>query len=135
MYIQPLPDDIEAVITVKPKSIDYSSNNIFSIDNQKLNSEIKDIDNNKGYISEHDFKLVSTGTKNDIRYEMFNNVKPTYDYEGDIGKIVEKKITDEDNPIINNKKSSPMFGLVIFVIIIIIGLFLFFKVIKKKQHK
>jgi hypothetical protein len=134
LYIQPLPSDVDAVITVKPKSVDYTSSSTFTINSKVLNEQLADVSNDKEYIAEHDFELKATGSNNDVKYATFSDAVPTYEYEGDRGKQVEKNIIGEDDE--ESEGGHSAIWIFILIIVIISGAFVYIRYSgKPKSHK
>jgi hypothetical protein len=77
IYVQPLPEDVDATITVKPDSKDYTSSDAYTVTTkdyiQKYYAE-----DGKGYIDSHTFGLKPTGSHADPPYGS-EGAKPRYD--------------------------------------------------------
>ncbi|MBU0757978.1 MAG: hypothetical protein KKF44_07950 [Nanoarchaeota archaeon] len=140
IYIQPLPLDEDAEITVTPASKDYKAEEVFSINSQDMNellSSGKDLD---GYFAEHEFNLKPTGSKTDEKYLLFDDTEPTYEYEGDLGEEYEikiskdaKKLTVSESENNSGAAFSFPFGRILFYILL--GVFVFFYIKKPKFRK
>ncbi|MDW7731144.1 MAG: hypothetical protein SCH66_01805 [Methanolobus sp.] len=93
LYVQPLPSDVEAEISIVPYSVEYTAENIYSISNQELISELEEPDE---YFATHAFDLKSTGATGDSEYIIYKDNEPVYAYEGDRGQNVDVKISEID---------------------------------------
>jgi hypothetical protein len=96
LYVQPLPEEIDAEILVKPSSSDYASENEFKINSKELTKKILSTQD-KGYFAEQDFKLKPTGKKEDPKYELFNDIEPIYEVTN-----IDSKEESSKTGIINN---------------------------------
>jgi len=83
VYINPLPDDIDAVITVKPDSKDYTASSIYTISTQDYLDKFYNTPANQGYCDSHTFGLKPTGTHLDEPYETIEGATPSYESKGD----------------------------------------------------
>ncbi|MBT5419862.1 MAG: hypothetical protein HOK80_03145, partial [Candidatus Cloacimonetes bacterium] len=137
IYINPLPSGTDATITVVPFSEDYVAKETFIISSNELNSKLfSNIKEPKEFFDEHDFKLTKTGSNVDEKYELFDGVKPTYDYEGDLAGEHEEIKTDDSEEFDGNIGSSTGFRFPIdkILALILIGVFVYFY-IKKPRFK
>jgi hypothetical protein len=96
VYIQPLPGNVEATITVSPKTKDYKTDSSYTIKNQELLKKLADKNSDKGFFDEYKFDLKATGSNEDEHYEMYNNTPPSTQYKGDLGGEIKIK-KDESN--------------------------------------
>lgn len=113
LYVQPLPSDVEAEISIEPYSVEYTAENIYRISNQELISELEEPDE---YFASHTFDLKSTGVAGDLEYVIYKDNKPVYAYEGDRGQDVDVKISEVDFED-NDGKGLPLIWLLIIPII------------------
>jgi hypothetical protein len=86
LYIQPLPDDVSAEITVVPYSVEYSSGSPCIITSEELNVKLEEPGE---YFAAHEFDLKKTGVTGDTPYVIYRDTEPTYAYEGDLGEEIE----------------------------------------------
>ena len=86
LYIQPLPEDVSAELTIIPYSVEYSAETPYTITNEELNAKLEEPEE---YFEAHEFSLKKTGVTGDIPYVIYRDTEPTYAYEGDLGKQVE----------------------------------------------
>jgi len=93
LYVQPLPSDVPAQISIEPYSVEYTAEKIYTISNEEL---IKELEEPEDYFDEHEFSLESTGVTGDMEYVVYNDVEPTYAYEGDLGQEVDVKLSDDE---------------------------------------
>ncbi len=92
LYVQPLPSDVPAQITIEPYSVEYTAEETYTISNQELISKLEEPDE---YFDEHKFSLENTGATGDMEYVIYKDTEPTYAYEGDLGTEIDVKISDE----------------------------------------
>jgi hypothetical protein len=101
-----LPQDINATITVVPFSKDYVAKDVFTIESEELNKRLfVGLDEKiSEYFAEHEFNLEKTGSNEDDKYILYDDVKPTYAYEGDLGgeEDYEIKEAKEDEDFLNS---------------------------------
>jgi hypothetical protein len=95
IYISPLPYSEDARIIVSPASRDYAAQRPYEIQSKSLNALLNPQNSFGGYFAAHEFELKPTGIKEDQRYELFGDTKPSYSYEGDLGEEYDVRI-DED---------------------------------------
>jgi hypothetical protein len=93
VYVQPLPGDVEAEISIEPYSVEYVAEDIYSISNQELISKLEVPDE---YFAEHKFSLEKTGATGDLEYVVYKDTDPSYAYEGDRGQDVDVKIYEDE---------------------------------------
>jgi F0F1-type ATP synthase epsilon subunit len=113
VYVQPLPGDVEAEISIEPYSVEYVAEDIYSISNQELISKLEVPDE---YFAEHKFSLEKTGATGDLEYVVYKDTDPSYAYEGDRGQDVDVKISDAE-PGAEGKKGFPLVWLVLIPIL------------------
>ena len=127
IYLQPLPSNVDAKITVEPYSTAYSSAEPYEINNQQLIAKVFAADN-AGYIDEHDFNLQSTGESEKYVFESFNSIAPSHQYEGDLGTEISVSFNDIQGDLDQSpQKNTPGFQF----LILLLSLF-FFVLINKK---
>ncbi len=116
LYVQPLPSDVPALISIEPYSVEYTAEDVYSISNQELISKLEEPDE---YFDEHKFSLESTGVTGDMEYVVYKDTEPTYAYEGDLGTEIDVKISGADS---DDDKGLPLLWLLpIIIIVVIIG--------------
>ena len=76
IYLAPLPEDVEAVYTLKPKSNDYTGNT-YTITAQQYRQKWY-ASEDKGYMDAHDFELKPTGKNTDSKLELPDGYKPRW---------------------------------------------------------
>lgn len=89
LYVQPLPEDVSAEITIVPYSVEYSAETPYTITNEELNEKMEAPEE---YFAAHEFSLKKTGVSGDLPYITYRDAEPAYAYEGDLGKEVEIEI-------------------------------------------
>jgi hypothetical protein len=138
IYISPLPTGTDATITVVPFSKDYVAKETFTISSNELNEKLFSKNNEvKDFFDEHEFKLTKTGSSVDEKYILFNGVKPTYDYEGDLAGDHEKiKVDDSDDfdrVSLSTGFKFPLIKILLFLAMCVFGYFYFTKPKFKKK--
>ncbi|AFV23325.1 hypothetical protein Mpsy_1117 [Methanolobus psychrophilus R15] len=91
LYVQPLPGNVHADISITPYSVEYAAKEDYTISNQELNSRLEQPGK---YFDSHKFSLKKTGAVGDIPYETYKDTDPVYAYEGDLGEEYDLKIAD-----------------------------------------
>ncbi|HHQ45352.1 MAG TPA: carboxypeptidase regulatory-like domain-containing protein [Candidatus Altiarchaeales archaeon] len=80
LYLHPLPEDVDATITVTPKSQDYSGQS-YTIKTEQYLQKYYSTPQGTGYMDVHDFKLTPTGKQADPPYLLPNNAEPSWNVE------------------------------------------------------
>jgi hypothetical protein len=65
LYLMPLPGDVEATITVKPDSKDYTAKSPYTITNRQYTEKYDKTPQKQGYFDTHTFSLQPTGQHKD----------------------------------------------------------------------
>ena len=86
LYVQPLPEDLSAELTIMPYSVEYSAETSYTITNEELNAKLEEPGE---YFATQEFDLKKTGVTGDTPYVIYRDTEPTYAYEGDLGEEVE----------------------------------------------
>jgi hypothetical protein len=76
IYLPPLPEDVDATYTLKPKSYDYTGNT-YTITTEEYNEKWY-ASQGKGYMDTHDFELKPTGEKKDPKIQYPDGYKPRW---------------------------------------------------------
>lgn len=114
VYVQPLPYDVQATITITPKSEAYTSDKPFVITATEMRQKL---DYSKDSFDSHDFELKATGKKDKEGLFM---AAPTYSYKGDIGEKIDAKIEDVGGKV--SGKSENSFSFEFIWILLLLGL-------------
>ena len=139
VYVQPLPMDVDAVITVLPHSKDYTAKKVFTIKNKELNEILNGQNDLGGNFAEHNFDLKATGSNVDEKFILYDNVEPTYDYEGDLGEEIDIKVDKNKNKFKENVGSNdsgfrfPLGKIMFFLFFVVFGFYYFKKPGFKKK--
>jgi hypothetical protein len=91
LYVQPLPGNVHADISITPYSVEYAAKEDYTISNQELVSRLEQPGK---YFDSHKFSLKKTGVVGDMPYETYKDTDPVYAYEGDLGEEFDLKIAD-----------------------------------------
>jgi len=105
LYVQPLPGNVEAEISIIPYSVEYTAQEGYTISNQELNHRLEQPGK---YFDSHTFSLKETGIEGDIPYETYRDTDPTYVYEGDLGEELDLKIADGTEHEDSDRKFPPV---------------------------
>jgi hypothetical protein len=127
IYLQPLPSNIDAKLTVEPYSTAHTSTEPFEINNQQLIAKVFAADD-AGYIDEHDFELQSTGKSETLVFESFDSVEPSHQYEGDLGAEISVSLDDTQEDLNQDTQGSTPGFEFLFILLS----FFFFVLLNKK---
>ncbi|MCX6695294.1 MAG: hypothetical protein NTU61_03265 [Candidatus Altiarchaeota archaeon] len=83
LYLMPLPDDVDATLTVKPDSQDYTAQQTYSITTKEYRQKYYSTPDNQNYFDTHTFNLKPTGTHKDQPYNTPENT--TLQWNTDLG--------------------------------------------------
>lgn len=119
IYVSPLPSGSDAMITVIPKSTKYSSAEPFEITAEEWNA-LQAKGSDKGYISEHNFKLKDTGKEEEYKYERYQNTPPSYGFQGETGENHNYKRSFEISRDIKVGEPKTGGGFLVFLLLLII---------------
>ena len=78
IYLMPLPEDVNATITIKPDSLDYVASDIYVLTTQDYTKKYYAAPVDQGYFDSHTFNLQPTGKHLDEPYELFGGGEPSY---------------------------------------------------------
>jgi len=120
VYIQPLPNNIEALITISPETKDYKTDSVYTIKNQELIQKLSNKDLNNWFIDEYKFDFEKTWLKEDQHYEMYENIPPSNEYKGDLDSEIKIK---KGQKKYNNNNWFPFIKLILLILAIIYGYF------------
>lgn len=114
LYVQPLPEDLSAELTIIPYSVEYSAETPYTITNEELNAKLEEPGE---YFATQEFDLKKTGVTGDTPYVIYRDTEPTYAYEGDLGEEVEISTEALDLESKNSSDNSPFLWLLILPIL------------------
>ena len=120
LYVQPLPGNVEADISILPYSVEYTAQESYTISNQELASRLEEPGE---YFGSHTFSLRKTGIVGDMPYETYRDTDPIYAYEGDLGEEFDMDIADITD-IDSSDRKFPLMWLILPIMgagIVVIG--------------
>jgi len=125
IYVNPLPGDVDATLTISPNSTAYKAEKPYTISNKQLLNAIFSIRDEKGSYASYDFKLAKTG-KEDKALPLFRGVEPRYAYEGDLNTEARIKISEDG-------REGGNAAIFMVLVVIILGVVIYLVIRKKKK--
>ena len=144
LYVQPLPDDVKAELTITSNSSAYTVSNPYTISNSELISKV--YSSQSGYYDNYTFELKATGIKTNDTW-IDTQAEPAYVPDDDSIKINVTKINSppELANVVESKNSNTLKGsglgsttliaIIVAVLIIVVVVFLLLRNSRHKKHE